>query len=123
VAAAGSVDVDVVNNAVISVNDITGAEFSTSWTAEHLARQWKDHRHDFDVGVHYRLGRPLRVKDLFGLLSTNPDRHDEVIEEIRLTTGVEPVDGNYPTRMIEEISNRYPGEGVLYRWGHEVGQP
>jgi HEAT repeat protein len=122
VAAAASDDPEVVNNAVVRANDITGAEFSTSWTAEHVARQWNDHRPRLRDNVRYRLGQPLSVADLFALLRTNPDRHDEVIEEIRLTTGVEPVDEDYSQEVATEISNRLSEVGVLYRWGHKVNQ-
>lgn len=115
-------DPEVVNNAVIRVNDITGAEFSSSWGPQHIAQQWNEHRQGFRDEIHYRLGRPLSVKDLFTLLRTNPDRYDEVIEEIRLTTGVKPVDGRYTTEIATEISNRFSESGALYRWGHRVDQ-
>jgi hypothetical protein len=120
VAAAACDDPAVSDNAVIGINDITGAEFSTSWPPEQVAKQWNDHRHDFREGVHYRLGKPLRVANLFDILENDPDRHDEVVEEIRVTTGVAPIDGSYPPETAADIAARFPAEGALYRWGHKV---
>lgn len=116
----GSDDPEVAENAVISMNDITGLEFSGSWEPERIARKWHDHRSGFRTDLHYRLGRPLAVRDLVEFLRTDPDRHDELVEEIRFTTGVAPADRDYPPEAATEIARRFPGEGVLYRWGHRV---
>jgi HEAT repeat protein len=120
---------DFATEKIARLRDLTGEEFDFYARPEQIRRALSGLRKEFEPGVCYRLGRPIRLPDVMAQLKT-PFRLRKIVEELRVITGQDfargrQVKGGEQPLLFEEAQEWWRREGDkfkpgrLYKYGWE----